>query len=128
MKREDIAKLLLRLVVGGLMLFHGVSKVRHGIGGITSAAAGHGLPAFIAYGVYIGEVLAPIAVLIGFFTRCAAAVVAFNMIVAVGLAHAHDLFHLGKGGGYALELQALYFIGAVAIALLGPGRYAVRGG
>ena len=59
-----------------------------------------------------------------FFALC---ITAFPLVfVAVWLAHTADLFHLAKGGGYALELQTLYFVGAVAIALLGPGRYAVR--
>ena len=126
MKKEDAAKLLLRITVGGLMLFHGIGKIRHGIGGIESSVSEHGLPRFVAYGVYVGEVLAPLAMLAGVFTRWAAAIVAFNMIVAVGLAHAGDLFHLGKGGGYALELQTWYFVGALAVALLGSGRWAVR--
>ncbi len=40
----DIAKLLLRLSLGGLMLFHGVHKVMHGIGFIQQAVAGPTFP------------------------------------------------------------------------------------
>ena len=126
MKRDDLARLLLRIAVGGLMLCHGLYKLRHGVGGIASSVTAHGLPSAVAYGVYLGELLAPIAVLLGIFTRPAAAIVAVDMIVAVWLAHTGDLFHLGKAGGYALELQALYLVGALALALLGSGRYAVR--
>jgi putative oxidoreductase len=126
MHREDVGKLILRLSLGLLMLLHGISKLRHGISGIADRVTSHGLPSFIAYGVYVGEVLAPLALIIGFHTRPAAMIFAFNMIVAVALAHAGDAFSLGKGGAYALELQALYFTGAVAVALIGPGRYAVR--
>jgi len=124
--RIDLAKLLLRLLVAGLMLLHGISKLRHGVGGIVDGVVSHGLPSFVAYGVYIGEVVAPVAVLLGFFTRYAAAIIAFNMVFAVYLAHSADLFHLNKGGGYALELQLFYFACAVIIAMLGSGKYAVR--
>ena len=128
LNREDSGKLLLRLTIGGLMLFHGVSKLQHGLGGMASLLIAKGLPGAISWGVYLGEVVAPLLVVLGLVTRPAALVVAFNMAVAVGLVHTGDLFHLGKGGGYALELQALYFFGAIAIALLGGGRYTVSRG
>jgi putative oxidoreductase len=126
MTRDDIARLLLRLTLGGLMLLHGISKIAHGISGISSQVTAHGLPHFLAYGVYVGEVLAPLALVLGVFTRPAALVFALNMAIAVWLAHTDSLLHLGKGGGYALELQTLYFVGGLVVALLGPGRYAVR--
>jgi putative oxidoreductase len=128
MNAQDLARLLLRIAIGGLMLFHGVSKLQHGIPAIVGSVTAHGLPAAFAYGVYLGEVAAPILVLAGIATRLAASVIAVNMIVAVSLSHRADLFHLGRGGGYALELQALYFLGAIAIALFGSGRYAVSRG
>lgn len=124
---HDIAKLLLRLAVGGLMLFHGIAKLNaKALAAMAGMVTSHGLPEFVKYGVYAGEVLAPIAVVIGLFARPAAAIMAINMIVAVWLAHRGDLLHLGKNGGYALELPALYFVGAVAIVFMGAGRFAVR--
>ena len=45
---------------------------------------------------------------------------AFNMVVAVALAHAAQISTLGKSGGWALELQGLYFFGSLAIALMAP--------
>jgi putative oxidoreductase len=53
---------------------------------------------------------------------------AVNMIIAVWLSHTGQLLSLGKSGGYALEVQALYFFGALAIALVGTGRFAVMRG
>ncbi len=126
MTREDLAKLLLRLAVAGLMILHGIHKLQTGVAGIAAQVAAHGLPHFVTYGVYVGELLAPLAVLLGFFTRPAAAAIAINIGVAVWLSHVPELSHLGKGGGYALELQSLFLVGALAIALLGSGRYAVR--
>jgi putative oxidoreductase len=124
----DFGRLLLRLCVGGLMLLHGFHKIRYGIGGIIGEVTAHGLPSVIAYLVYFGEVIAPIFVLIGWATRPAAVVLALNMVIAVWLSHAGQVFSLGKGGGYALELQALYFFGALSIALMGAGRFAVLRG
>ncbi len=118
----------MRLTVGGLLLLHGISKIRHGIPGITKDVVEHGLPAMAAYLVYVGEVLAPLFVILGLATRAAALVIFINMAVAVWLAHAGALFQLGKSGGWAIELDALYGFGAVAIALIGTGRYAVFGG
>lgn len=121
---QDLGKLLLRLTVAGLLLLHGLHKLRHGIPGITQDVVSHGLPAATAYLVYLGEVVAPIFVLIGIATRPAAVVIFINMVVAVYLAHMSVLFTLGKSGGWAVELDALIGFGALAIALLGTGRYA----
>jgi putative oxidoreductase len=114
--------LLLRATVAGLMLFHGVAKLRSGLGPIESLLAGAGLPQWFAYGVIVGEVIAPIMVLAGVLVRPAALVIAVNMIVAVALAHPTQLFSLGRTGGYGLESQAFYFFGALAIALLRGGK------
>lgn len=127
---EDLGKLVLRIVVAGLMLPHGMAKFGEGtvqkLGGMLSA---NGLPEFFAYGVYVGEVLAPILMLIGYFTRPAAAIFAFNMVVAVGLAHRGDLVSFNpQSGGYVLEVQALYLFGGLAIMLLGAGKFSISGG
>src|SRR5437879_3904576 len=117
MRSHDIAKLLLRICVGGLLLLHGIAKLRHGLAGVSGLVAARGLPHALAYGVYVGEVIAPIAVLLGLYIRPAAAIIAVDMSVAVWLAHRGDLLHFSKGGGYALELQVLYFVGALALVL-----------
>jgi putative oxidoreductase len=100
------------------MLFHGVAKLRNGLDGIESLLAGVGLPTWLSYGVLVGEVLAPMLVLAGVWVRPAALVMAFTMVVAVGLAHSTQLLTIGKSGGYGLELQALFLFCSIAIALL----------
>jgi putative oxidoreductase len=110
--------LLLRFTVAGLMLFHGVAKLRNGLGGIESLLSGFGLPAWFAWGVLIGEIVAPLFVLIGVWVRPAALVMAFNMVAAVGLAHSSELLSLGRSGGYRLELQAFFFFCSIAVAML----------
>jgi putative oxidoreductase len=108
--------LILRWSVAGLMLFHGVAKLMKGVGGIEGMLAGAGLPAFLAYGVFIGEVVAPVLVIIGVLVGPAALVMAINMAVAVALVHTGELLQLGKQGGWALELQGLFLFGSLAIA------------
>ena len=123
---NDSAKLILRLALGLLILLHGIAKLRGGIDPIAGMVTGAGLPAWLAYGVYVGEVLAPLMVIAGGYSRIAAAVIAVNMLFAIGLAHRGELFELGPAGGWALELQGLYLAVAMAVALLGPGRYGLN--
>ena len=126
---EDAAKLILRLAVGGLVLFHGIAKIQNPemIDFIQGLLAAKHLPGFIAYGIYIGEVVAPLMLIAGFRTRCAAKLVVFTLAMAIFLAHLDQVFTLAKmGGGYALELQALYLFGALAIVGLGSGKYAFK--
>lgn len=125
---DDTGKLLLRLAVGGLMLFHGVSKVQSGVGWMVDMLRGKGLPGPLAYGSYVGEVVAPILILLGLFTRPAGLLVAFTMVMAVGLVHMGDLAKLTPHGGWALELQAFYFLGGVCLFFTGAGRYSVTRG
>ena len=42
---QDFGRLLLRLAVGGLVLLHGVAKLRNGLGGIEGMLEARGLPA-----------------------------------------------------------------------------------
>lgn len=128
MVSDDLGKLLLRLLLGGLLLFHGVAKILYGIDDIGGLLVASGLPQPIAPAVYIGEVAAPILLILGAFTRLAALVVVANMIFAIVLVHPGHIFQLNAAGGWKLELQAFYLFGGLAVALLGAGRYAVLPG
>lgn len=119
------AALLMRLTVGGLMLFHGLNKVQTGVDWLPGLLEANGLPAALAPGVYIGEVVAPVLLLLGVATRLSAAAIVFTMLMAVYLSHPGDVLSLGKHGEYALELHVFYAVGALVVALIGPGRYAV---
>ena len=127
MNSSDLGKLVLRLTLGILTLLHGVAKISAGPGFILGMVAKTGLPASLGYLVYVGEVLAPVLLIVGLWTRAAALVVAANMIVAVALVHMGELGSLGRTGGWALELQGFFFFTAVAVALLGAGRISLGG-
>ena len=123
---EDIGKLVLRLTLGGLMIMHGVAKIFSGVGGISGMLQGIGLPGFIAYGAFIGEILAPLLVILGWYARVGALVIVVHMLAALYLVHQNDLFGLGRGGGWAIELQAFFLFTALAVALIGPGRFSAK--
>jgi len=123
----DLGKLLLRALLAILVLFHGVSKLIGGIGFVTGLLDKFGLPHAVGYLVYVGEVVAPLLMLAGLFTRAAALVVVINMIVALLLVHTSQFFTLNETGGWALELQGMYLGAAIAVALLGAGRYSIGG-
>ena len=124
---NDTGKLILRLALGCLILLHGISKLRSGIEGISSMVAAAGMPAFVAYGVYVGELLAPLMVLVGWYARIGGGIIAINMLFALGLVHLADVFAFAESGGWALELQGMFLCTALAVACLGPGRYSVNG-
>ncbi len=118
---QDTGKLILRLTLGGLILFHGINKLIHGIGWMSGPLATIHLPFFIAYGVYIGEVVAPIFLIIGLWTRVAALVIAFNMVMAIGMEAWKLAATINRGGGWGIELEAFYLLTALAIFFLGAG-------
>jgi putative oxidoreductase len=128
LNNEELAKLILRLGVGGMMLFHGVAKMMHAgsVDFIMLRLAEAGLPGFIAYGVYVGEVIAPLMIILGLFSRHAAVLIVINMLFAILLVHTGDILALTKHGGWRLELQGFYLLCSVSIILLGSGRYAFK--
>ncbi len=124
---DDLGKLVLRLTLGVLLLLHGINKVFNGVGFMDGMLAAHGLPSFVAYGAYIGEVLAPLLVLLGIYSRIGGVIIAINMAFALFLAHSSQFLTLTQNGGWALELQAFYLLTGVVVALIGAGRYSVAG-
>ena len=126
MKNEDAAKLILRLTVGILILTHGIGKMMHGIDGVQAMTVAVGLPQWFAYGVYIGEVIAPILLIVGYYARIAALIIAFTMANAIYMAHSSDIFSLNSHGSPIIELPLFYLMTALAIFLLGSGKYSVK--
>ena len=122
--RIDAGLLVLRLTLGAIMLFHGIAKVTHGVAWMSGPLGAAGLPSALAYGAYVGEVVAPLLLIFGVWPRAAALVIAFDMFMAIVLARHGDVGKINPmSGGWAIELEALLFFVALAIALTGAGRF-----
>jgi len=128
MNNDAMGKLILRFSVAGMMLFHGVAKIMHpgSLEFIGSSLSSMGMPSVIAYGVFVGEIVAPLMIIFGLYTRVGGLIIVVNMIFAILLAHSGDIFSLTKHGGWAIELQAFYLLGGLAIAMLGSGKFAIK--
>jgi len=129
LRSTNLGLLLLRIALGGLMLFHGMHKLIYGVGFIGDMLAAIGLPSFIAYGSLLAELVASLMIICGIWTRLASVVFAGNMVVAILMAHASEMFSLSPmTGGLVIELPLLYLLGAAVLCLTGGGRFAVTKG
>ena len=128
MYNQDLAKLLLRLTCGGILLFHGVHKVFVEVDHVKVIVRNAGLPEVLAYGNIIGEFVAPIFVLIGLKTRIAAAIIAVNMLMSVLIGHRDIMFSINDYGGWMIETNVLYMMTAVVLFFTGAGKYSLSGG
>lgn len=124
---DDIGKLTLRLGFGFMFLLHGLHKmINHpeSTAWIPGALAANGLPEILFWGVYLGEILAPVLIILGLFSRIGAALTTVTMIFAIMLAHSHEIFMLNpQFGGWQIELQGMFLLASIVILLSGPGRY-----
>jgi len=127
--REDLGKLLLRVALGGILLFHGIFKLTHGVAWMAQPLGHFGLPAFLAYGTYVAEVLAPVLLIVGLKARLAALVIVFDMLMAMVLVLRPRILTVNPaGGGWGVELEALLLLTALSVFLIGSGRYRVAKG
>ncbi|MFP1808990.1 DoxX family protein [Lonsdalea quercina] len=124
-ERPDFGKLVLRVSFGAMMLFHGVHKLIAGIDGIQSMVMAHGLPGIVGYGVYVGEVIAPVLMILGILTRPSALIFTLTMLAAYGLTDLNAALTLDKTGAWGIESMAVYFFAGLAILMLGGGRYSL---
>lgn len=121
----DLGKLFLRFGVGGLMLFHGIHKLINGFGGIKDLLTKNGFPELLWIGAFVGEIIAPLCILLGFFTRISALLVAVTMVFSIILKYGIAGFELGNTGAPMIELNLLYLFSALALYCVGGGRFAL---
>ncbi|MCE3026490.1 DoxX family protein [Salinicola sp. DM10] len=128
MHNDDLGKLLLRLCVGILILLHGLHKLMDptSLNGIAYQLAQMGVPSFVAYGVLVGEIIAPLMTIVGWQARLGGMLMAINMLVAIVLVHLSQLHSLNGQGGWTLELQGMFLGAALAVMFLGSGRMAFK--
>lgn len=114
--------LVLRLMVGVVLLVHGIPKLGHP-GAFIQSVAGLGVPLPEVAGILqmAGEVGLGVALLAGFFSRTAGVLVAIMMALTWVVVHAPQGV-LGKSG-LSGESAVLLGLAGVAIALLGGGSY-----
>jgi putative oxidoreductase len=123
---NNIGKLLLRIELGGMLLFHGIYKVQHGVATIQTMLHNHGMPEFLAYGVFLGEIFAPILLILGVYSRFWAGIIFTNMIMAFYLTNFRGLSTIGSYGTWGAESIMFYILTSIAIMLIGSGAYAIR--
>ncbi|MGB8856702.1 MAG: DoxX family protein [Burkholderiales bacterium] len=119
----DYASLLLRVTLGSMFLAHGLLKfLVFTLPGTAGFFESVGFPGWTAYIVSPAEVLAGIALILGFQTRWVA-LASIPILLGSLFVHAGNgwVFSNAKGGWeYPLYLAAT----AAAVALLGGGRLA----
>jgi putative oxidoreductase len=124
-RRIDLAALVLRLTLGTMLVAHGLLKyLVFTPQGTAKFFESIGLPGPLGYLVIAAEVLGGMALLLGYRTRVVA-------LALVPILFGSALPHLGNGwlfsapgGGW--EYSVFMGFTAIAAALLGDGRYALR--
>lgn len=126
---EQFGKLVLRLGLGGLILFHGAHHLLTGLEPVRALLEAHKLPAALANAVYLGEIVGPLLIILGLFTRVGAFLIAAEVLLLVLLSGIPHVLAIAPDGAYALEVESLYFAAAVSVMLLGAGKISLgRGG
>lgn len=127
-KNINTGLLVVRSIISFTMLLYGIHKLFNGVSGIETMLKDHNLPGAFSYGVYAGEIISPILILIGYRTRLAAIVFAVNCITAIALAKTDTLFQLNESGGWAVDILMIYLFAGIAFFFTGAGKYAVSSG
>lgn len=123
-QRLGLGLTILRIVIGIVFTVHGAQKLFvFGIGGVTAGFAQMHipLPMIAAPVVAIVEFVGGIALVVGFFTRIAAILLAIDMAGAILFVHGRNGFFMPMGYEFALSLMGA----CVALAVAGPGDYSV---
>ncbi|WOD43561.1 DoxX family protein [Hwangdonia lutea] len=123
--KQHIGLLLLRTSIAFTMLIYGISKLYFGIEYINGLLEQYGLPTFLGYGVFVGEIIAPILIIIGFRTKLAGLVFAINCFVAILMDRLPDILGLNEHGGWSIGLIFIYMMFGAAMYLIGAGKFAV---
>jgi len=123
---SDIGLLIVRISLGGIIFFHGFHKLLHGIEETSQILASGGMPLSgqLAYFVYVSEVLAPVLIVLGVFTRLSALSI-FVTLIAIFLVLPFPV-SLDEHGAMNIESQLYFLLLSAALFFTGPGRYTVK--
>lgn len=123
-RNNDLAALMLRLSLGSVLLAHGLLKMLvFTLPGTAGFFESVGFPGWTAYVVAPFEVLAGLTLVIGLHARTVALASLPVLLGALAVHAGNGWLFSNKNGGW--EFPALLVLLAVAVALLGDGRYSV---
>jgi putative oxidoreductase len=120
----DLALLLLRVVIGVVFIAHGWQKLFIlGLGGVAKAFTDMGVPFPAITGPAVGviEIVAGVAIILGFSTRLASLGLACDVLAAIILVHAKNGFFVPMGIEFVMSLLAV----VLALAIGGAGAYSI---
>lgn len=120
---DDLGKLIVRLTSSLLLFVHGYSFLM-GDRALLARVQSYDLPEAVGWaGALLGEVLAPILVALGVYSRIGALFMMAFMITAIGMSHMDHIFAFApRGGGLFIELQLFFLLTALAVFVQGAGR------
>ena len=81
-EKSDYSTTFIRLALGIIMTLAGFGKVMKGNEGITSMATSMGFPVILMWAAALIELIGGILILVGFYTRTSAFLIACVMLVA----------------------------------------------
>lgn len=132
----DCASLVLRIVLAVVLFPHGAQKLLGWFGGYGFHGTmqffenGMHIPAFFAFCAILIEFFGPLFLIAGLLTRAAAFLMGLEILVAACLVHVHNGFFMNWSGsqhGEGFEYHVLFIGAALAVVLLGGGRYSLDG-
>lgn len=128
LRAESVGLLIARIATFGLIL-HGLHKASGFSGFVNGAMATNpvsaGAPGFFGFLVVAGQILLPIALLIGLFTRIAGILMALLFAFIIGAVNIPSQGIIGNSGGLTFESSLFYMVPGIVLFLTGGGRYSI---
>jgi putative oxidoreductase len=127
--KKDLALLILRVVIGVIMVAHGLQKFQQGISAVTTfldQQAGIPLPGLFAWALAVTETVVGAALILGFASRVAALLLSLILIAAIMTVKSKVGLIAPQGMGSGMELDLALLAGLLAILLQGGGAFALE--
>ncbi len=132
---QDFAVFVARIVIGFVMLPHGLQKLLGMFGGAGFAGTvdffvGSGIPYIVAVLIILGESLGAIGLILGFLSRLCAAGIAIIMLGAIFMVHLQNGFFMnwfGSNTGEGYEYHILAVGLALVVLIKGGGKWSIDG-
>ncbi len=121
---NSYAALFLRLALALSILPHGVQKLSNVSGTLEALHTFYGIPTILGVFVIFIELLSPILLIIGFFTRVNAALLGIVILGAAffHLEHGFYINWLGNQAGEGFQFHLLFVLASAAAVVLGGGK------